>query len=164
MHARHTTCTTRTTHRFFSLLSSLVFLLSLFLCSLSLSLSLSPFDVVCVGLVCVCCVCCGVVSVVCVWRGMTRGKPRVQVQNVSVYTFKTLPCVPAKRAHVEHMWAFCGYTRMRFERTHWFFSAYHTHTPHHTTPHTAHTHTAHRVRASVSGPERCHFRGGSQRY
>ena len=32
--------------------------------------------------------------------------------------FKTLPCVPAKRAHVEHMRAFCWYTRKRFEPTH----------------------------------------------
>ena len=33
-----------------------------------------------------------VVCVVCVWRGLARGK-------TSVWRFKTLPCVPAKRAH-----------------------------------------------------------------
>ena len=43
---------------------------------------------------------------------------QIQVPNVSVCRFKTLPCVPAKRAHVEHMRAFCLYTRKRFEPTH----------------------------------------------
>ena len=63
---------------------------------------------------CVCGACCGV----CVWRGLARGKPpcvsskrlRLYVQNAS--------CVPARRAHVEHMGAFSRYTRSRFERTH----------------------------------------------
>ena len=32
--------------------------------------------------------------------------------------FKTHPCVPAKRPHVEQNRAFCRYTRMRFEPTH----------------------------------------------
>ena len=45
----------------------------------------------CVVVVCVCvrwCVC-----VVCVWRGLARGKPRVSVKNVSVCRFKTPACV-----------------------------------------------------------------------
>ena len=71
------------------------------------------YGVVCV--VCVVCVC-GVVYVyvVCVWRGLARGKPRVYFENVSVCRFKTPPCVLAKRAHVQHMRAFCLYTRRRF--------------------------------------------------
>ena len=32
--------------------------------------------------------------------------------------FKTHPCVPAERVHVEHMRAFCPHTRMHFENTH----------------------------------------------
>ena len=39
-------------------------------------------------------------------------------QNVSVRRFKTLLCVLAKRAHVEHMRAFCQHRRKRFESTH----------------------------------------------
>ena len=56
----------------------------------------------------------------CVWHGLMRGKPlpRAEVQHASVCTFKTPPCVPAKRPHVEHMRAFCRYTRRRFECTH----------------------------------------------
>ena len=57
-----------------------------------------------------------VVSVVCVV--CVVGVSRVQVRNVSVCRFKTHPCVPAKRAHVELMCAFCRHTRMRFEPTH----------------------------------------------
>ena len=65
----------------------------------------------------VCCVC-GVVCVVCVARLGTRKthpcvgskRLRVQVQNASV-------CIPAKRVHVEHMRAFCRFTRRRFEPT-----------------------------------------------
>ena len=72
----------------------------------------------CVRGVCVvvCCVC-GVLCVVCgaAWHAE---KPRVWVQNVSVCRFKTHPCVPAKRAHVEHMRPFCRHTWMRFEPTH----------------------------------------------
>ena len=48
---------------------------------------------------------CGRVVVVCcavvlcgVWH---REKPRVSTQNVPVCTFKTSPCVPAPRPHVE---------------------------------------------------------------
>ena len=59
---------------------------------------------------CVLCVC-GVVCVLCVWRGLARGKPLV-------CRFKTSPCAPAPRAHVEHMRAFYRYTRRRFEPTH----------------------------------------------
>ena len=70
----------------------------------------------------VCWVVCWVVSVVCgvllcvfrVWRGLARGKKKKK----TVCRFKTLPCVPAKRAHVEHMRAFCRHTRKRFEPTH----------------------------------------------
>ena len=74
--------------------------------------------VVCAWCVCnVWCVC------LCVWRGLARGKHPCVARlgtrkNVSVCTFKTLPCVLAKRAHVEHMRAFCLYTRRRFEPTH----------------------------------------------
>ena len=51
-----------------------------------------------------------------VWRGLARGQtPRVWVQIVSVCRFKTLPCAPAKRAHVFNMRAFCRHTRKRFE-------------------------------------------------
>ena len=74
---------------------------------------------VCVALVtCACsvvCVPCAwwclVWCVRCVWRGLARGKP-------PVCTFKTPPCVPAKRAHVFNMRAFCQYTRRRFQPTH----------------------------------------------
>ena len=66
---------------------------------------------------CVLCVRCDV-CVVCVWRGLARGKK-------PVCRFKTSPCVGSKRfrvclqnAHVEHMRAFCRYTRKRFEPTH----------------------------------------------
>ena len=47
-------------------------------------------------------------------------------------------CVPAPRQHVLHTWAWCRYTRGRFERTHMFFSVSH-HTPR---PHTYTTTTA----------------------
>ena len=55
--------------------------------------------VVCSGVLCVLwCVC----VVVVLWRcGVSIQNPRVSIQNVPVCTFKTLPCVPAKRAHVE---------------------------------------------------------------
>ena len=43
---------------------------------------------------------------------------RVHVQNASVCTFKTFPCVPAASPHVSYMWAWCRYTRGRFECTH----------------------------------------------
>ena len=48
----------------------------------------------CCGVLCflVCCVC-GVVCVVCVWRGLARGKP-------DVCGFKTSPCVGSKRIRV----------------------------------------------------------------
>ena len=48
--------------------------------------------------------------VVCVARLGTRKTP--------VCRFKTPPCVTAKRTHVEHMRAFCTYTRRPFEPTH----------------------------------------------
>ena len=47
-----------------------------------------------------------------------REGSRVQVPNVSVCWFKRSPCVRAKRACVEHMRAFCRYTRKRFACTH----------------------------------------------
>ena len=57
------------------------------------------------------CCCCVVVS--------TQKRPRVFIQNVSVCTFKTCPCVPAPRAHVfRHTCAWCLHTRGRFGRTH----------------------------------------------
>ena len=64
------------------------------------------------------CVLCCVCGVWCVARLGTRKNPCVQVQNVSVCRFKTLPCVPAKRAQVLNMRAFCRYTRKRLEPTH----------------------------------------------
>ena len=39
-------------------------------------------------------------------------------KNTPVRRFKTLPCVPAKHAHVFNMRAFCPHTRKRFEPTH----------------------------------------------
>ena len=70
-----------------------------------------------------CVVMCGVgvqcvVSVVCV-RGVCRvcGAAR-HAEKILVCRFKTPPCVPAKRAHVFNMPAFCQYTRKRFEPTH----------------------------------------------
>ena len=63
---------------------------------------------------CVVCAWC----VLCVAKLDTRKNSRVKVQNVSVCMFKTLPCIPAKRPHVEHMRAFCRHTRWRFEPTH----------------------------------------------
>ena len=55
--------------------------------------------------VCCCCVV-GVVSggVVCVRCGVlcdTLKNPRVSVQNVPLFTFKTSPCVHSRRAHVQ---------------------------------------------------------------
>ena len=47
--------------------------------------------------------------------------PRVSIQNVSMCTFKTSPCVPAPRAHVFqcfNMCAWCRHKRGRFEWTH----------------------------------------------
>ena len=67
-------------------------------------------------------VCCACVLSVCVWcmcgAAWHAENPRVYAQNVSVCRFKTHPCIPAKRAHVEHTRAFCRHTRMRFEPTH----------------------------------------------
>ena len=57
---------------------------------------------------CLCCVC-PVWCVLCVARLGTRKTP--------VCRFKTSPCVGSKRAHVEHMRAFCTYTRKLFEPT-----------------------------------------------
>ena len=99
----------------FSLLLSCLLVLSLFL-----SLFLSPCCVVwswcrCgrgVCLVCVCvCVCCGTVK--------KREKKTVHTfKTLSVCRFKTSPCVPAPSPHVGNMWAWCQYTRKRFERKH----------------------------------------------
>ena len=71
-----------------------------------------------------CCVLCGlclcVVLVWCgVWWSLARGKPTcVYVQNASVCTVRTSPCVPATGTHVEDMRACCRYTRRRPDRTH----------------------------------------------
>ena len=80
--------------------------------------------------------------------------PRVYAQNVSVCRFKTAPCMPAKRAHVFNMRAFCRYTRRRLERKHGDVFSIHTggfsacqaapQTPH-TAHHRHHTHHAHRA-------------------
>ena len=86
-----------------------------------------------------CCVLCGLclcVRVVwwCVWCGGacggacgvawcvvklgTRKTPCVYVQNASVCTVRTSPCVPATGPHVFDMRASCRYTRRRPDRTH----------------------------------------------
>ena len=57
------------------------------------------------------CLCCGTVK-------KREKKTRVYVENASVCTFKTSPCVPAPSPHVSYMWAWCRYTRGRFECTH----------------------------------------------
>ena len=94
-------------------LSCLVLSFSVFF--LCLSLSLSPCDVVCDSAcgVCRCVVCCAVVWCVC------------GTLKTPVCRFKTSPCVPAPRAHVEthvrvvpvHTGTFRTYTRRRFEWT-----------------------------------------------
>ena len=70
------------------------------------------------------------------------GGTGVCIDRVSVCTFKTTPCVPAPRPHVSYMWAWCRYTRGRFECTHGCFHMFFT-VPHHTTPHTPITHHDH---------------------
>ena len=68
--------------------------------------------------VCVCCGACVCVVVWCVARLGTRKTPRVLIQQASVRTVSTPPCVPATRPHVEHMRARCRYTRRRADGTH----------------------------------------------
>ena len=77
--------------------------------------------------VCVLCVLCGVsvgcvVCVVCsvwCWWSLARGKPPcVSVQNASVCTVRTSPCVPATGPNVQDIRACCRYTRRRPHRTH----------------------------------------------
>ena len=77
--------------------------------------------VCCVYMWCVCCVymwC--VVLVVRVVCGETwhAENPRVYVQNASVCTVRTSPCVPGTGPHVQDMRACCRYTRRRPDRTH----------------------------------------------
>ena len=75
--------------------------------------------------------------------------PVCRFKNASVCRFKTSPCMPAPRTHVEKhvrvLPAYTGTVRMytwrRFESTHWVFSLPH-HAPH-TTPHHA-TQTPHK--------------------
>ena len=67
-----------------------------------------------------------------------EGGTGVCIDRVSVCTFKTTPCVPAPRPHVSYMWAWCRYTRGRFECTRVFSHVFHRAAPHHTT-HTNHT-------------------------
>ena len=87
-------------------------------CAVSVSLCGVGVQCVVCGVWCVLCVC-GVVCVVCVWRGLARGKPHVcRFKTSPCVGSKTPPCVPAKRAHVFNMRAFCRYTRRRFEPTH----------------------------------------------
>ena len=68
---------------------------------------------------CACRVCVVLVCVL-VWHGLVRGKPlpRAHVQHASVCSFKTTPCVAARRPHVFNMRASCCFTRRRFETTH----------------------------------------------
>ena len=88
------------------------------------------------GVWCWWCVCtCGVVCCVYMWCVVlvvrvvvrvvwcevklgTRKTPRVYVQNASVCTVRTSPCVPATGLHVQDMRACCRYTRRRPDRTH----------------------------------------------
>ena len=49
---------------------------------------------------------------------MTPSAPVYTFETLSVFTFKTFPCVPAASPHVSYMWAWCRYTRGRFESTH----------------------------------------------
>ena len=73
------------------------------------------------------------------------GGTGVCIDRVSVCTFETSACVPAPSApspHFSYMWAWCRYTRGRFERTHGCFHMFFT-VPHHTTPHTPNTHHDH---------------------
>ena len=68
---------------------------------------------------CLCALCgvvwsgmCGVMRVVCVWRGLARGKHTVcTLKNVSVCRFTTHPCVPSKTPA-------CVQTCARFASTH----------------------------------------------
>ena len=79
-------------------------------------------------LCCVLCVCACALSWCC--GGVSIQNHRVSIQNVPVCTFKTLPCVPAKRAHVETS------THGGFESTHRHSTTTtHTHTPQHTHTH-----------------------------
>ena len=79
------------------------------------------------GVVCVWLLACGVVWCVCVcvnvWSvarlGARKTPPtRAHVQHASVCSFKTPPCVAARRPHVFNMRASCCFTRRRFETTH----------------------------------------------
>ena len=93
-------------------------------------------------------VCLGLLGLVraCVCWG--EGKGCTRSKRVSVCTFKTFPCVPAPSPHVSYMWAWCRYTRGRFECTHGgvlnvytgFFSRFFT-VPQHTNTNTHQTHT-----------------------
>ena len=105
-----------------SLLCRLLFSLSLSLCasvSVSVCLRVLLWSSRCVVSCVVVCVC----VVVVLWRcGVSIQKPSVSIQSVPVCTFKTLPCVPAPRAHVfqharvlkAHTEAFLTYIRARF--------------------------------------------------
>ena len=114
------------------------------LCRVGVSVSLSVCMWCCVWLVCACgvvcvrvcvvvcvcvvcsvwCVCgvCGVLFFVCVHVVLvklgTRKTPCVSVQNASVCTVRTSPCVPATGPNVLDIRACCRYTRRRPDRTH----------------------------------------------
>ena len=77
---------------------------------------------------CVCDVCCGVYVVLwccvfcwwcVVWCGVVLlcGVVRLGMRKTPPCAFKTPPCVPGKRPHVQHR-AFSWYTRRRRDRTH----------------------------------------------
>ena len=98
-------------------------------------------------------VCLGLCGLVCVGERGTG----VCIERVSVCTFKTFPCVLAACPHVSYMWAWCRYTRGRFECTHggvlnvhtvFFFPRFFT-VPQHTNTNT-HTHTKHTPRPPMT--------------
>ena len=93
----------------------------LWLCRVGVSVSLSVCMWCCVWCVCgvwcvlffVCVCTCGVGEA---WHA---GKPPcVSVQNASVCTVRTSPCVPATGPNVQDIRACCRYTRRRPDRTH----------------------------------------------
>ena len=92
--------------------------------------------------------------------GGRGGGTGVCIDRASVCTFETSACVPAPSApspHFSIMWAWCRYTRGRFERTHGGVLNVHTgvftcFSPFRTTPH--HTHQTHTTTTTTPRPQR----------